>query len=138
MNKEYSNDYLTVVWKPDLCIHAGECVKRLPNVYRPKEKPWIKIENANNEALIRQINTCPSGALTYYLNENKMEESKEKSQVKATVFENGPLIINGTFELKGIDGKVELREKSTAFCRCGGSSNKPYCDGAHKKNDFAG
>ena len=138
MSKEYSNDYLTVVWKPDLCIHAGECVKRLPNVYRPNEKPWIKIENADNEALIRQINTCPSGALTYYLNEKKMKENLEKSEVKATVFENGPQVINGSFELKGTDGSVEIKEKSTAFCRCGGSSNKPYCDGAHKKNNFTG
>ena len=64
--KEYSNGELTVVWKPQKCIHAGECVKALPEVYNPKEKPWIKAENASTQALKDQIAKCPSGALSYY------------------------------------------------------------------------
>ncbi|WP_323757416.1 (4Fe-4S)-binding protein [Roseivirga sp.] len=63
--KEYSNGELTVVWKPQKCIHAGECVKALPEVYNPKEKPWIKAENASTQALKDQIAKCPSGALSY-------------------------------------------------------------------------
>lgn len=137
MKKEYSKGDLTVVWKPDLCIHAGECVKRLPKVYKPKEKPWINLENANNEALIRQINSCPSGALSYYLNEEKIKELEQES-VKAIVFKDGPLLINGRISVTGSDGKEEIRQKSTAFCRCGASENKPYCDGTHKKVDFIG
>lgn len=78
MKKEYSNGELTVVWKPGLCIHAGECVKRLPTVYKPKEKPWISIENAGTDALIKQINACPSGALSYYLNEEKIKELEKE------------------------------------------------------------
>ena len=39
--KKYQKDDLTIVWKPQTCIHAGECVKALPNVYKPKDKPWI-------------------------------------------------------------------------------------------------
>jgi uncharacterized Fe-S cluster protein YjdI len=138
MKKEYSNGELTVVWKPDLCIHAGNCVKQLPSVYRPGKKPWIDVEAATTEALIRQINTCPSGALSYYINEEKMKEKENQNEVKATVFENGPLVLNGTFTLTGIDGKEEIKQKSTAFCRCGASSNKPYCDGTHRKIDFIG
>ena len=65
--KEYSNGELTVVWKPQKCIHAGECVKALPKVYNPKEKPWIKAENASTQALKDQIAKCPSGALSYYM-----------------------------------------------------------------------
>ncbi|KOF02738.1 putative Fe-S cluster protein YjdI [Roseivirga ehrenbergii] len=65
--KEYSNGELTVVWKPQKCIHAGECVKALPEVYNPKEKPWIKAENASTQALKDQIAKCPSGALSYYM-----------------------------------------------------------------------
>lgn len=61
----YSNDEITVVWEPDLCIHSAECVKRLPKVYRPKEKPWITIENATTEELKEQIGHCPSGALSF-------------------------------------------------------------------------
>ncbi|WP_303317177.1 (4Fe-4S)-binding protein [Flavivirga abyssicola] len=71
--KEYKNDSLTVVWQPEKCIHAGVCVKTLPEVYNPKDKPWIKPKNANVEALKNQINACPSGALSYKetIDENK-------------------------------------------------------------------
>lgn len=63
--KHYKNDDITIEWQPTKCIHAGECVKALPNVYRPKEKPWITIENATTEELKAQIAKCPSGALSY-------------------------------------------------------------------------
>jgi len=65
---EYSNGEITIVWKPGRCTHAAKCVKALPQVYKPREKPWIKIENATTEELIAQIETCPSGALTYRRN----------------------------------------------------------------------
>lgn len=63
--KEYPNGEISVIWKPELCQHAGVCVKLLPKVYNPKEKPWIKVENASTEALKNQISKCPSGALSY-------------------------------------------------------------------------
>ncbi|MDC6384786.1 (4Fe-4S)-binding protein [Flagellimonas taeanensis] len=63
--KEYPNGEITVVWKPELCQHAGVCVKLLPKVYNPKEKPWIKVENAATDELKHQISKCPSGALSY-------------------------------------------------------------------------
>lgn len=68
LKKEYSNGEITIVWKPGLCQHAGECVKNLPNVYKPKEKPWIQIENATTEELKAQISKCPSGALSFEIN----------------------------------------------------------------------
>jgi uncharacterized Fe-S cluster protein YjdI len=71
MNKEiikkYSNEELTIDWKPRKCIHAGECVKALPNVYNPKKRPWLKIDNATTDELKEQIMKCPSGALSYYM-----------------------------------------------------------------------
>jgi len=63
-SKEYSNGEITIVWKPDLCIHSDVCVKTLPNVYKPDERPWIQMENATNEELIAQVSKCPSGALS--------------------------------------------------------------------------
>ena len=68
---EYTNGELTIVWKPELCQHAGICVKMLPNVYHPKERPWVQIENATTEELIAQISKCPSGALSYRLNKKE-------------------------------------------------------------------
>ena len=69
--KHYSNGELTVVWKPGLCIHSGICVKTLPQVYNTKERPWVKPENASTEELMEQIRKCPSGALSYFMNETK-------------------------------------------------------------------
>jgi uncharacterized Fe-S cluster protein YjdI len=70
MIKQYKNDDLTIHWDQSKCIHAGVCVRSLPNVYNPKEKPWIKIKNASSEELKTQIDKCPSGALSYTLNNN--------------------------------------------------------------------
>ena len=65
---ENSNDEQTIIWQPEDCQHAGICVKMLPQVYRPKERPWLRIENAPTDRLIAQINCCPSGALSYRMN----------------------------------------------------------------------
>ena len=70
---EYSNGELTIIWQPDLCQYSGICVKTLPQVYNPKERPWVKIENATTDELIAQINKCPSGALSYRLNKKEEE-----------------------------------------------------------------
>lgn len=64
---EYSNEEITILWKPSLCKHKGICVKTLPQVYNPRERPWIKMDNATTEQLIEQIKKCPSGALSYKL-----------------------------------------------------------------------
>lgn len=68
LTKEYSNGEVTIVWKNSLCKHAAECVKNNPDVFKPKEKPWIVPENSTTEAIISTVKKCPSGALTYYIN----------------------------------------------------------------------
>lgn len=62
---EYTNGEMVIIWQPDICAHAGVCVKTLPQVYNPAERPWVKMENATTEQLIAQVEQCPSGALTY-------------------------------------------------------------------------
>jgi len=62
--KEYSNGEVTILWKAEKCIHSAICVKTLPKVYHPKEKPWINPENASSQELIDQVSKCPSGALS--------------------------------------------------------------------------
>ncbi len=135
--KEYTNGELTILWKPKTCIHAAECVKRLPKVYKPTEKPWIQMENASTEQLKEQIMACPSGALSFEINNNK-KETNMSEDIKVEVLENGPLLIHGSLEVKNSDGNLENKKRETAFCRCGASSNKPYCDGEHNKIDFLG
>ena len=64
-NINYSNKDIIIVWNSDLCTHAAECVKRLPKVYHPKERPWITIENTTTEELKEQISQRTSGALRF-------------------------------------------------------------------------
>lgn len=135
--KEYTNGELTVVWKPGKCIHAGVCVKMLPKVYDPKAKPWIKAENAATEELKAQISKCPSAALSYKMKESDDQEA-QSLETKVEVLENGPLLVYGTLNVTHKNGSSETKNKTTAFCRCGLSNNKPYCDGAHVKEGFKG
>jgi uncharacterized Fe-S cluster protein YjdI len=135
--KEYSNGEITILWKPKTCIHAAECVKRLPTVYKPNEKPWMQIENATTAELKEQILACPSGALTY-ISKNQIKTKDMESKTKVNAMQNGPLLVEGMIEVTNPDGSIENKEKTTAFCRCGASLNKPYCDGEHRKVDFKG
>jgi uncharacterized Fe-S cluster protein YjdI len=136
-NTEYTNGEVTIVWNPETCSHSGICAKGLPNVFRPKVRPWIRIEKGATEDLINQVKQCPSGALGYYLN-NEKEETSEIIETKVEVLENGPLLVYGTIKVVAKDGASEIKSKTTAFCRCGASNNKPYCDGTHVKAAFKG
>lgn len=54
------------------------------------------------------------------------------ADVKITVTDNGPVIVKGDVELVDGEGKPMESKKTTALCRCGASSNKPFCDGSHQ------
>ncbi|WP_431109997.1 (4Fe-4S)-binding protein [Winogradskyella poriferorum] len=135
--KEYTNGEVSVVWESEKCIHSAMCVKGLPNVFQPKERPWIKIDSSTTDKIIETVKKCPSGALSYYMNDTE-DKTSETLETKIEVLENGPLLIYGTLKVTHKDGKQETKNKTTAFCRCGASQNKPYCDGAHIKQDFKG
>ena len=63
--KKYASDKIEVTWKPELCVHAGNCYKGLPNVFNPKNRPWIKIDAATSEEVIHQVKQCPTDALSF-------------------------------------------------------------------------
>jgi hypothetical protein len=58
------------------------------------------------------------------------------NELEVKVAENGPLLVMGNVCIVDASGNKEHREKMTAFCRCGASQNKPFCDGQHQKIDF--
>jgi len=64
--KEYTNGEVTIVWQSGKCIHSANCVRNNPEVFQPREKPWIKMETSNTKSIIEIIKKCPSGALSYY------------------------------------------------------------------------
>lgn len=136
ISKEYSNGEITVVWKPNTCIHSEKCWRGLSSVFQPKSKPWINAEGATSDAITKQVDQCPSGALSWYRNEDGKPSQNEASGVKVEVTPNGPVLVHGTIDVKLSNGRIEHREKMTALCRCGHSANKPYCDGSHKREDW--
>ncbi|MCC9018526.1 (4Fe-4S)-binding protein [Flavobacterium lipolyticum] len=69
LTKEYSNGEVTIVWRSGKCIHSANCVKNNPDVFHPKEKPWIIPERSTTEKIISTIHKCPSGALSFYMND---------------------------------------------------------------------
>ena len=58
--------------------------------------------------------------------------------VKVTVFNNGPLRVEGDVTLVDAEGKeFGLGGRAAVgLCRCGASENKPFCDGTHNKVGF--
>jgi uncharacterized Fe-S cluster protein YjdI len=74
--KEYTNGEVTIVWKNALCIHSGNCFRGLSKVFHPWDIPWITPEKSGTGEIIAQVNQCPSGALTYYMNSEKPLEIK--------------------------------------------------------------
>lgn len=137
--KKYSNGEVTVVWKPDLCIHSALCVQGLPSVFDYQKRPWINTDGASSEAIMTQVKKCPSGALSYYLNEDEREgEVAIETERIVEVMPNGPLLVYGNITVKKADGSEKRDAKVTAFCRCGASQNKPFCDGTHRKIGFVG
>ena len=71
LTKHYTNGEVTIVWQNKLCSHSANCVRGLPQVFNAKDPPWIKPENASTQELIAQVKKCPSGALSYFMNEEK-------------------------------------------------------------------
>lgn len=67
--KEYSNGEITIVWQSGKCIHSGNCVRNNPEVFHPGQQPWIRPEASKSKEIISTIQKCPSGALSYRVNE---------------------------------------------------------------------
>ena len=53
-----------------------------------------------------------------------------------TLTENGPLLVSGDINILNAAGEVMHQQTDAALCRCGESSNKPFCDGSHGKAGF--
>lgn len=137
ITKKYSNGEITVVWKPEQCIHSTLCWKGLINVFNPRERPWIKMDGADTSRIIEQVTKCPSGALSYYSSEHT-EAPADVTDVDTIVeiTKNGPLMVYGNITIRHKNGEEEQKHRVTALCRCGASSNKPFCDGTHVKIGF--
>lgn len=62
--------------------------------------------------------------------------STRNGLLKITPTANGPLLVQGAIEVCTGTGRTVTRTTQTALCRCGGSNNKPFCDGSHVRVGF--
>jgi CDGSH-type Zn-finger protein/uncharacterized Fe-S cluster protein YjdI len=127
--KSYSNDEITIHYEVGRCIHAAECVSRLPAVFQPKMRPWILPDGGTAEAIAQTIEQCPTGALQYERHDGGPAEAPAATNL-IVITPNGPLYVRGDIRLS------ESTETRVALCRCGASGNKPYCDNSHVDAQF--
>lgn len=120
----------------DLCSHARFCMAA--------GTIWhlLKIDGKGAEELvIREANNCPSGRLM--LRDAKSGERVEhKHSPSIGVVEDtgkgcsGPLWVRGGIGVESEDGTPYESRNRVTLCRCGASTNKPFCNGNHKKVGF--
>ena len=119
--KEYSNKEIKVLWNPEKCIHARECVKGLPQVFCRDSTPWINMQGASSEEIMKVVDRCPSGALAYDNMGPEDEKNANQPCARIKVMKNGPLLVEGGCSLIDNMGKVLAGQGPYALCRCGGS-----------------
>ncbi|MDX1934973.1 MAG: ferritin-like domain-containing protein [Capsulimonadales bacterium] len=130
----YPGTQLTVKHDRTLCAFATFCENKVTDVWEMAEKTD---DIAVRSQVIAMIERCPSGALTYELLPSG-ETIEPHLPQEISVIGNGPLWAMGGLTVERADGKpAEIRNRVT-LCRCGGSQNKPFCDGTHIDLRFKG
>jgi uncharacterized Fe-S cluster protein YjdI len=133
--RTYEGEAIEVHWEPRLCIHVRNCVRALPQVFKPDERPWITVDAAGADDVAATVAACPTGALHFRrLDGGPQEEPPEETTVDPRP--NGPLFVRGRIRIVGDDGELIREDTRVALCRCGGSANKPFCDGTHRRIGF--
>ena len=133
--RTYTGAAIEVDWEPKLCIHVQNCVRNLPQVFKAEERPWIVIDAAAADEVAATVEKCPTGALHYRrLDGGAQEQAPAETTVEPRP--NGPLFVRGLVRIVSDDGEVIREDTRVALCRCGGSANKPFCDGTHRRIGF--
>lgn len=133
--RTYEGAAIEVHWEPRLCIHVRNCVRSLPAVFRPEERPWVVADAADADTVAAAVESCPTGALHYH----RLDDGPEETAGEETTIDprpNGPLFLRGRLRVVAPDGSVIREDTRAALCRCGGSENKPFCDGTHRRIGF--
>ncbi len=90
-----------------------------------KNKPYC--DNSHEDAGFRDYGAVGESG-------NDASEVGGKLQIKLA--KDGPVLVRGNVRVVASSGREAWHGKQAALCRCGASSNKPFCDGAHKEAGF--
>jgi len=125
----YQGKNITIHDNRSICAHAGYCTEDLSTVFRHRQDPFVDPDGADIAEIIKVVNKCPSGALSYTLE----DESETRIINDASIFiaPDGPYVVEGKVVLLGVSKGKGGSETNCCLCRCGASKNKPFCDGSH-------
>lgn len=131
---EYVGTDITIQDNRGICAHSGFCTDGLPSVFKLKVEPWIDPNSGTKEEIGDIISKCPSGALSLLV--NKTEGNPDNNAPTIFIAKNGPYVVKGGPSLEVEDMGIRATNDHFTLCRCGGSKNKPFCDGTHWYNKF--
>ena len=131
---DYVGQKITIHDNRSICAHAGICTDDLSAVFRMKQEPWIDPDAADVEAIIAVIQNCPSGALSYTVENN--DAAVQNTVASIFIAPNGPYVVSDCPDLQGTDWREGASKNQYTLCRCGASKNKPFCDGSHWGVEF--
>ena len=126
---DYVGKRITIHDNRGICAHAGECTSRLKQVWKMGVEPWIDPDAADPEEIIEIIGRCPSGALSCSINDVEHRDQDRQAQINVT--KDGPYAVTGRIDLADEPKGEGASSEHYTLCRCGGSKNKPFCDGTH-------
>jgi uncharacterized Fe-S cluster protein YjdI/CDGSH-type Zn-finger protein len=134
----YSTDVLTVTYAPERCTHVAACVRALPQVFAPKERPWIRMELADAESIAAAVEQCPTGALQLKWTDGRaVAPASEPAAITIRVQRMGALVVTGPMRIESeSDGELIAEDTRVSLCRCGHTRNSPFCDGTHRTLRF--
>jgi uncharacterized Fe-S cluster protein YjdI len=133
--REYRTGEIAVQWRPEYCIHTARCLEALPHVFDVRRRPWISVDAAAADEVAQAVMLCPTGALTFERLDGGAQEQRPAG-VTVEPWPNGPLFLRGSVRITDSGGEVAREATRVALCRCGGSDNKPFCDGTHRAIGF--
>lgn len=132
---KYPGQNSTVAWNGKLCIHVGECGRASGDLFVGGRQPWCQPDVATDDEVDDVISRCPSGALSAeYADSSRVEEANAKNTVHVAY--NGPLFVQGELAIDEAPKDAPGVKFRAALCRCGRSSNKPFCDNSHEAANF--
>jgi CDGSH-type Zn-finger protein len=66
-----------------------------------------------------------------------MRRRDDDDEVTVTLYRDGPLVVRGPITVRDQAGaEIDVGRRTVAFCRCGASRARPFCDGTHKLTRF--
>jgi CDGSH-type Zn-finger protein len=139
-SREPFDDGVTFLEGPTLSLKDNETLCAFARFCDPAGQVWGLVNQTDEEGpriqFLHEAGHCPAGRLVAVDNESE-QDMEPRLPVSLGLVEDtrakvsGPIWVSGGIPITGADGyQYEVRNR-VALCRCGRSSNKPYCNGSH-------